>query len=87
MLKSKQSYRQLFTHNSKGQREPLPPCFRCAKTGYSPALCNFKKAKCYHCGKLVNIRPACKNKKKTYHNPKKLGDVCHLQEEQNEGGR
>ena len=33
MLKSK--------HNSKGKRERLHPCFRCAKIGHSPAL--YKK--------------------------------------------
>ena len=32
-LKGKHSYKQQFAHNSKGQIEPLPPYFRCTKTG------------------------------------------------------
>ena len=59
MLKSK--------HNSKGQREPLNPCFECAKTGHSPALCKFKNSKCHHCGKLGHTRPSCKSREKTHH--------------------
>ena len=74
-------------HNAKGQREPLHPCFRCAKTGHSPALRKFKNAKCRHCGKLGHIRPACKSREKTHHNPKKLGAVKHVQEEQVECDR
>ena len=65
MLKGKQSYKQQFTPNSKGQRETLPPCFRCAKTGHSPTLCKFKIAKCHHCGKLGHIRPSCKSREKS----------------------
>ena len=74
-------------HNAKGQREPLHPCFRCAKTGHSPALRKFKNAKCHHCGKLGHIRPACKSRETTHHNPKKLGAVKHVQEEQVESDR
>ena len=77
ILKSKQ--------NSKGQREPLNPCFECAKTGHSPALCKFKNSKCHHCRKLGHIRPSCKSREKTHH--KKLGDVRHVQEEQVEDNR
>ena len=52
MLKGIQSYKQHFISNSKGHREPLSPCFGCARTGHSPALCKFNNVKCPHCGKL-----------------------------------
>ena len=70
MLKGELSYRQQL-HNSKGQREPLPPCFKCAKSYHNAALHKFKNDKCHHCGKLGRIRPACKSREKTHHNPKK----------------
>ena len=48
-------------------------------------MCEFKNAKCHHCGKLGHIGAASKRREKTHHNPKKLGYVQHVQEEQDEG--
>ena len=92
MLKGIQCYKQQFTSNSKAQRKPLSPCFRCAKSGHGPALCKFKSAKCPHCGKIGHIRPACKSREKTHHNPpppqkKKYWGFKHVQEEQIESDR
>ena len=53
MLKGKQSYRREFTHNlkkqreprpnSKGHRDPLPPCFKCAKLAIALLCASSKK--------------------------------------------
>ena len=40
------------------------PCFRCGKSGHSPADCRFRDADCHNCGKKGHIAPACMSKSK-----------------------
>ena len=39
-------------------------CYRC-KRQHDPAMCKFKDAKCYGCGKIGHILKSCTNKKQS----------------------
>ena len=38
----------------------LKPCFRCAKKGYAPENCSFKRQKCRNCGKQGHTYKVCR---------------------------
>ena len=38
----------------------LKPCFRCAKKGYAPENCYFKRQKCRNCGKQGHTYKVCR---------------------------
>jgi len=54
---------QVHTVSPKGQnKDPTgKPCYRCARTGHSPAVCRFRKERCHSCNKVGHIKRACKS--------------------------
>ena len=97
MLKSKKSYRQQFNITLRDREKvylilmdrgnlcfyvldvlKLAISFLCASSRM-PSVITMGH------GDLGHIRPAYKSREKTHHSPKKLGDIRHVQEEQDEG--
>nr|XP_055048287.1 uncharacterized protein K02A2.6-like [Misgurnus anguillicaudatus] len=62
---------KVYRMETEKQTESKGPCFRCGKTGHSPASCWFKDMECRSCKKKGHIERACRNKMEKKKMPQK----------------